>query len=55
MDELVEKARQKQPGLIVVERAVEGKNQNYLTPENQIPTEALPYPWESCIISGGSW
>jgi len=55
MDELVEKARQKQPGLIVVDRAVPGKNQNYLTPENKVPKEALPYPWESCIIAGGSW
>ncbi len=55
MDELVEKARQKQPGLIVVDRAVPGKNQNYLTPENRVPEEALPYPWESCIIAGGSW
>lgn len=55
MDELVEKARQKQPGLIVVDRAVEGKNQNYLTPENRVPEQALPYPWESCIIAGGGW
>lgn len=55
MDELVEKARQKQPGLIVVDRAVYGKNQNYLTPENRVPEHLLPYPWESCIISGGGW
>lgn len=55
MDELVTKARGKQPGLIVVDRAVHGKNQNYLTPENTVPEEALPYPWESCIISGGGW
>jgi alpha-L-fucosidase len=55
MDELVEKAREKQPGLIVVDRAVPGKNQNYLTPENTVPKEALPYPWESCIIAGGGW
>ena len=55
MDELVEKARQAQPGLIVVDRAVPGKNQNYLTPENRVPEVALPYPWESCIIAGGSW
>jgi alpha-L-fucosidase len=55
MDELVGKARQKQPGLIVVDRAVYGKNQNYLTPENRVPEKALPYPWESCIIAGGSW
>lgn len=55
MDKLVEEARKLQPGIIVVDRAVKGKNQNYLTPENQVPEEALPYPWESCIISGGGW
>ncbi len=55
MDLLVEKARKKQPGLIVVDRAVHGKNQNYLTPENRVPEKPLPYPWESCIISGGGW
>ncbi len=55
MDELVTKVREKQPGMIVVDRAVYGKNQNYLTPENRVPAEALPYPWESCIIAGGGW
>ena len=55
MDELVEKARKKQPDLIVVDRAVHGKNQNYLTPENRVPEKELPYPWESCVISGGGW
>ncbi|WP_299557273.1 alpha-L-fucosidase [Seonamhaeicola sp.] len=55
MDDLVVKARKKQPGLIVVDRAVHGKNQNYLTPENRVPEKMLPYPWESNIISGGGW
>ena len=55
MDELVEKIRAKQPDAIVVDRAVEGKNQNYLTPENTVPDKMLPYPWESCIILGGGW
>jgi len=55
MDELAAKARQKQPGLIVVDRAVEGPNQNYLTPENTVPKEQLNYPWESCMILGGGW
>lgn len=56
MDSLVIKAREKQPGLIVVDRAVHGKNQNYLTPENRIPEKPLPYPWESCkISSSGGW
>lgn len=55
MDELVGKARQKQPDLLVVDRAVHGINQNYLTPENRVPDRSLSYPWESCIISGGGW
>ena len=55
MDELVRKARAQQPGLIVVDRAVHGKNQNYLTPEKRVPEKALPYPWESCMLSAESW
>jgi alpha-L-fucosidase len=55
MDELVGKIRNRQPEAIVVDRAVHGKNQNYLTPENQVPDKMLPYPWESCIILGGGW
>lgn len=55
MDDLVKKAREKQPELLVVDRAVHGINQNYLTPENRVPEKALNYPWESCIISGGGW
>jgi alpha-L-fucosidase len=51
----VDKIRSKQPDCIVVDRAVEGKNQNYLTPENQVPDKMLPYPWESCMILGGGW
>jgi alpha-L-fucosidase len=55
MDELVSEIRSKQPEAIVVDRAVAGKNQNYLTPENTVPDKMLPYPWESCIILGGGW
>ncbi len=55
IDELAKKARKIQPDLIVVDRAVRGINQNYLTPENRVPEKALEYPWESCIISGGGW
>jgi alpha-L-fucosidase len=55
MDELVQKIRSKQPDAIVVDRSVEGKNQNYLTPENMVPDKWLPYPWESCMILGGGW
>jgi alpha-L-fucosidase len=55
MDLIAEKARQKQPGLIIVDRAVEGKNQNYLTPEQTVPLSFLPYPWETCMTMGKSW
>ncbi|MBN1270803.1 MAG: alpha-L-fucosidase [Candidatus Aminicenantes bacterium] len=52
---LARMARSKQPGIIIVDRAVPGPYQDYLTPENRVPEKALPYPWESCIISGGGW
>jgi alpha-L-fucosidase len=55
MPELVRKARIKQPGLIVVDRAVPGEQQNYLTPEQHIPDKGLPYPWETCMTMGNSW
>jgi hypothetical protein len=55
MDDIAKMARSYQPGLIVVDRAVEGPNQNYLTPEQQIPQKPLSYPWETCMTMGGSW
>lgn len=48
-------ARKKQPGLIVVDRAVPGPLQNYLTPENQVPDKPLLYPWETCMPMTPSW
>jgi len=48
-------SRKKQPGLIVVDRAVPGPQQNYLTPENQVPDRTLPYPWETCMPMTPSW
>lgn len=55
MPRLVKEARAKQPQLIVVDRAVPGEQQNYLTPEQHIPEEGLPYPWETCMTMGNSW
>ncbi|MFT3910473.1 MAG: alpha-L-fucosidase [Ferruginibacter sp.] len=52
---LVKAARAKQPGLIVVDRAVPGPYQNYLTPEQHIPETGLPYPWETCMTMATSW
>ncbi len=55
MDSLVDILRIKQPGLIVVDRAAEGPNQNYLTPEQHVPGKLLPYPWETCMTMATSW
>jgi len=48
-------ARRNQPGLIVVDRAVGGRYENYRTPEQKIPDRPLPYPWETCMTLGDSW
>ena len=52
---IAKNARAKQPGIIVVDRAVPGQQQNYLTPENQVPDKTLPYPWETCMPITPSW
>ncbi len=52
---IAEKARVSQPGMLVVDRWVQGEYENYLTPEQNIPAKALPVPWESCITMGGAW
>ena len=52
---IAEKARAKQPGMLVVDRWVQGEYENYLTPEQNIPAKALSVPWESCITMGNAW
>ena len=48
-------AREAQPGLLMVDRTVHGKYENYQTPEQSIPSGKLDHPWESCITLGGAW
>ena len=55
MDGLAAMARMHQPGLIVVDRTVHGVNENYITPEGEIPDHYLPYPWETCMTMGTAW
>ncbi|MCZ2077333.1 MAG: alpha-L-fucosidase [Bryobacterales bacterium] len=55
MDRLVAMARRHQPGLIVVDRTVGGKHENYRTPEQKVPQKPLDGPWESCITMGTQW
>lgn len=52
---IADMARQHQPGLIIVDRWVNGQFENYLTPENKVPEKVLNVPWESCIPMATSW
>jgi alpha-L-fucosidase len=52
---IAERARASQPGMLVVDRWVQGEYENYLTPEQNIPPKALSVPWESCITMGDAW
>lgn len=55
IEQIAEEARKNQPGLIIVDRWVQGKYENYLTPERKIPEKPLSVPWESCITMGNAW
>ncbi len=55
MPKIAAMARRHQPGLIVVDRAVPGRYENYRTPEQEVPEKPLPYLWETCMTMGRSW
>ena len=56
LDEVLANARSgQQPGLISVDRTIQGKNENYQTPERAIPEKQINHPWESCITLSHSW
>lgn len=55
MDKIAEMGRRHQPNLIVVDRTVGGKYENYRTPEQEVPEKPLDYVWESCITMGDQW
>lgn len=55
MPRIVDMAREHQPGLIVVDRTVHGPFENYRTPEQTIPSDMLPYPWEANLTMTQSW
>ncbi|MBR4135290.1 MAG: alpha-L-fucosidase [Bacteroidales bacterium] len=55
MDKIITKARSHNPDLIVVDRTVHGRYENYRTPEQTVPDTLLPYPWETCMSMGDSW
>ncbi|MCF0206748.1 MAG: alpha-L-fucosidase, partial [Bacteroidales bacterium] len=55
MPKIAEMARKNNPDMIIVDRSVHGKYENYQTPEQQVPDTLLPYPWETCMSMGDSW
>lgn len=55
MDQLAAMARQHQPRLIVVDRTVGGRYENYRTPEQEVPDKPLSYVWETCMTMGDQW
>lgn len=55
INELARKARALQPDILVVDRGVHGPEENYRTPEKQIPDHYLPFPWESCLTWTSTW
>lgn len=57
MDRLAEIAREKQPELIIVDRMMGGRHENYVTPERKVPELAeIPNKvWESNIPIGDDW
>jgi alpha-L-fucosidase len=55
MPEIASMARSYQPDLLIVDRTVTGKYENYRTPEQEIPDKPLDYPWETCMTMATSW
>ena len=57
MDRMAEIAREKNPELIMVDRMMGGRHENYVTPERKIPElhEIPNKVWESNIPIGNDW
>ncbi len=55
MDSLAALARSYQEDLIIVDRWIHGRHENYRTPERKIPDEPLDGPWETCMPMAGAW
>jgi alpha-L-fucosidase len=41
--------------LLIVDRTVHGRYENYQTPEQRVPDRQLNYPWETCMTLGDAW
>ena len=55
LGEIVSKVREKQPWLLTADRTMGGPYENFVTPEQTVPSRPLNVPWESCITMGTSF
>ena len=55
LNDILPDARAVNPGLICVDRTIQGPNENYETPEQSIPAVQKDHPWESCITLSADW
>lgn len=55
LSKIMEEVRKIQPWIMVADRTVGGKNENFITPEQTIPDHPITVPWESCITLGSSF
>ena len=55
MDAIAARARELQPGILVVDREVHGPHEDYRTPEQELLDADPGHPWEACITLTRSW
>lgn len=55
LSEFAAEARKIRPGLLFADRTVGGPNENYITPEQSVPTSPIRVPWESCVTIGSAF
>jgi alpha-L-fucosidase len=55
MEKIAAMARAAHPGLLMVDRTVHGRFENYQTPEQRVPEKQLDHPWESCMTLANNW
>jgi len=55
IDELIAKARKVQPWILSADRTCGGAAENYITPEQSVPSNPLTVPWESCVSMGNGF
>ena len=55
LSRIMKEARKIQPWLMVADRTVGGRNENFITPEQSVPDHPILVPWESCVTLGTSF